>query len=117
MKPFKSSVRQASSQTREGACFTDVWSIYHMLPDNTYFDLHFINGLTSEELVHIGFCKDGSADPDKTVLEYEEQMKDAFKRYGYEGYRSLQMLWNRGFGNSVILNVILDKLPEESEVI
>ncbi len=108
MRKTDSYNRQNNSHEREGACAHDVWRFYRSLPENTYFDLYFINALTGVELENIGFAKDGSTDYEWSVEDYEQQMKDAFRRWGYEDYRSVKIQWNKGFGNSVMLCIFLD---------
>ena len=97
---------------REGACSKDVWRIYNMLPMNSYVTISFIATIffegTSTELEKFGFTKDGSANIDMTTSEYEHRLQEAFRRWGYKGYRSLELIWNRGFGNSVQINIIVD---------
>lgn len=96
---------------REGACSQDVWKIYNMLPDNTHFTLEFYyDGEFEEPLETISFLKCGNPLEAATVEDHTDHMKAAFRKYGYQGYRSLQMRWNRGFGNSVLVQVIIYRL-------
>ncbi len=107
MKQFNT-CNGAPVRNRDGASSKDFWKIYNMLPSNTYLDLSFIDSFSDSLLERIGFAKDGSADLEKSVSEYEESVKRAFRRLGYDGYRSLEMIWNKGFGNSVRINIYID---------
>ena len=40
---------------------------------------------------------------------YEQDMKAAFRKWGYNGYDELRIVWRKGFGNSVQVFVMVDK--------
>ncbi len=91
-----------------GASSGDVLKIYNMLPENTFFELQFFDADdTSKPLEAIGFLKCGNPLEKASIEDHIMQMKEAFRRWGYDNYRSLLMEWNRGFGNSVLLQVVL----------
>ena len=94
---------------REGACSKDIWRLYFSLPQNTYFDLYIISSRSGEELEHIGFAKCGCAMEEKPIPEYEQDMKAAFRKWGYNGYDELRIVWRKGFGNSVQVFVMVDQ--------
>ena len=108
---------------REGACSRDIWRIYNMLPENTNFTLAFYDSATyyryaalekpRKPLAYIDFPKCGNPMDPLTVEDHTNEMKDAFRRFGYSGYRNVLLDWRRGFGNVAIVTVILD-LPERS---
>ncbi len=105
---------QVQDSMREGACSKDVWRIYNMLPENTNFSLQFYYvDDTRNALEDISFLKCGNPLEDCTVDDHICQMKDAFRKWGYSGYRQLLMQWNRGFGNSVLVQVVLYRPVEE----
>ncbi len=93
---------------REGACSKDVWTIYNMLPENTHFTLEFYRDLEPEEpFDRIAFLKCGNPLEKESVEDHTNEMKRAFHRYGYKDYAKLILIWNRGFGNSVTIKVIV----------
>lgn len=107
MKQYNS-YNHSSSKEREGASSKDFWKIYNMLPPNTYLDLNFIDSFSNNLLERIGFAKDGSADLENPVSAYEDLIKEAFRMLGHDGYKSLQLIWNKGFGNSVLMFIFVD---------
>ena len=99
---------------REGACSKDVWRIYNMLPYYTNFTLMFFESAayykdpSSEPLAYIDFKKCGNPLDPLTVDDHIEEMKAAFRRFGYSGYKNVLLDWRKGFGNVAIVRVVLD---------
>ena len=92
---------------REGACAKDVWNLYYRLPENSHFTLEFYHYGDPDALEKISFLKCGNELEEMTVQDHIDEMRAAFRKYGYEGYKSLLFQWNRGFGNSILCQVIL----------
>ena len=90
---------------REGACSKDIWRIYRMLPECTNFTLSFCYVGGYDEKESINFMKCGNPLDPVSVEGYEDLMKAAFRKYGYSGYKHVQLSWTRGFGNSVEITV------------
>jgi hypothetical protein len=101
-----------SFDNREGACSKDVWDIYNLLPENTFFTLCFVERYSGTKLELIEFPKCGNLLDEKSVQDYTQQMKNAFRRWGYNEYPELQLVWRKGFGNSVEIYVLLDNTKE-----
>lgn len=98
---------------REGASHKDVWKLYNILPINSHFTLEFYHDGDPNCLERIAFLKCGNElEYPMTVQDHEEEMRAAFRKYGYEGFRSLIFQWNRGFGNSILCQVVI--YPDKS---
>ena len=112
---------------REGACSRDIWRIYNMVPVNSSFTLAFYDNVAAyfhhpdvpdEEkrpLACISFMKCGNPMDPLTVEDYTNQMKAAFRRFGYSGYYNVRMEWQKGFGSAVTVLVLLGQDCEGRE--
>ncbi len=94
---------------REGPCAADIMRIYSMLPTETNFTLQFLN-FHHDLLETINFLK---FDPKSVKKDHIKQIKKCFQKYGSSGYTSLNLEWNHGFGEAVLLKVVVspDKEP------
>lgn len=85
----------------DGANSGNIWRIYRMLPINTCFTLSLHD---SDNNVHnVTFMKFNETERELG----EHNMAELLKCYRKPGYRSIQLIWNQGFGNSVTLDVFL----------
>ncbi len=92
---------------REGACANDIWCIYNQLPTNTNFTLQFLN-FHKEKLEEINFLK---FDDDTVIQEHIKRIENCFLKYGSSGYSNLYLEWNHGFGEAVLLKIVIS--PDE----
>lgn len=90
-----------NAKEQDGACARDIWKLYHMSPLNSYFTLYMHD--ENNDVRELGFNKY----MENERIPGERDMKTLLGSYQLSEYRSVQVIWNKGFGNSIQVHVFL----------
>ncbi len=92
---------------REGADSRDFWRIFYQLPLNSCISVFFIDNTPERKLLEkITFTRQGTPF-EESPDSYIAKLRDCFNRYGHKGFRELNLVWRRGFGNSIMIYIEL----------